>query len=214
MTDAVATMQAGFFTFRRMLVAALLSVWFAACALLLGNLGVAHVVSMPDPEAGSLAGLLASLDKLRQQQSGEFVVHVLAADCSCTEGLFRHLLSKGPDHAAEEMFLFVAERMDDNNVGKARQARQAGFRFVSIRPEELAAIGLEAAPVLAVFDQSRSIRYLGGYYDHSAAANPRDQQIRQALATGDMPAPLPIYGCAVSERLKQAFDPYGIVYDS
>lgn len=191
------------------LVAVGLSGWFTACALILGNLGIGHVVSMPKPEAGSLSGLLGALQKLRQRDAGEFVVHVLSADCSCTESLFRHLLDNGPQGSADEVFLFVGE-----NAAKAQQARQAGYRFVSIESDTLAAMGLESAPVLAVFDSDGAIRYLGGYYDHPAAANPRDQRLRQALAAGEAPAPLPIYGCAVSERLKQAFDPYGIVYDS
>lgn len=194
---------------KRVLVSVGLTGWFAACALILGNLGVSHVVAMPEPEAGSLAGLLASLQKLRQRESVEFVVHVLSADCSCTESLFRHLLDNGPDWSAEEVFLFVGD-----NAARAQLARQAGYRFVSIESDELAAMGLESAPVLAVFDSHGAIRYLGGYYDHPAAANPRDQKLRQALAAGESPSPLPIYGCAVSQRLKQAFDPYGIVYDS
>jgi len=194
---------------KRYLVPLVLTVWFCGCAFLLGSLAVTHVVALPGPEDGSLQALLNSLRELRVQERGELVVHVLADDCSCTESLFNTLEKNGPDPDADEVMLFVGD-----NADKARRAVNAGYRFVSISQDQLADMGLESAPVLAIFNESNEVGYLGGYYDHPAATNPLDRKLRLALAEGEPVAPLPIYGCAVSERLQQAFDPYGIIYES
>lgn len=183
--------------------------WFVLSALMLGSLAIGHVVSMPEPEGDRLTSLLRELRELRQRQGRDLVVHVIAADCSCTESLFRHLVGHGAAAGADELILFVGQ-----DPAKAETARAAGYRFVSISQEALTAMGLESAPVLAVFDPGDRIRYLGGYYDHPAAANPLDQRLRSALARSETVAPLPIYGCAVSPRLQQAFDPYGLIYQS
>lgn len=68
--------------------------------------------------------------------------------------------------------------------------------------------------MLADFAADGRVRYLGGYYDHPSASNPLDLRLREALDRGERVAPLPIYGCAVSPRLREAFDPLGLLYES
>ena len=67
------------------------------------------------------------------------------------------------------------------------QAQELGFRF-----------GLEAAPVLIVFDSAGRLRYAGGYYSHPAAITPLDERIYAQLAARAEVEPLPVFGCAVS----------------
>lgn len=186
----------------------LLTIWFTACAAVLGALSMTHVVALPEPEQSAIGQLLDELHALRTRPGAPLAVHVIAADCSCTESLYRHLMAIGPAAGTDEIILFVGA-----DAGKEQQALEAGYRFKQIDQAELTRMGLESAPVLALFNGAGSINYLGGYYDHPSASNPLDQRIRQSLATGEVPDPMPIYGCAVSRRLQEAFDPYGLVYD-
>ncbi|MEE4301940.1 MAG: hypothetical protein V2J24_21055 [Pseudomonadales bacterium] len=187
-----------------------LGTWALLCACLLGALSMGHVVAFPEPERDRLAGLLAALHEFGGDAPGRLAVHVIASDCSCTESLFRHLVEHGPVDDTEEVILFVGPE----HRGKRAASRAAGYRFVNIAHEELEALGLESAPVLADFAADGRIRYLGGYYDHPSASNPLDLRLRTALDRGERVAPLPIYGCAVSARLREAFDPLGLLYES
>jgi hypothetical protein len=192
---------------RNVTVLAFLGCWFAFCTVVFGALSMTHIVAFPEPEDDKLDSVLSELWALREGSEGDYVVHVIARDCSCTESLFRHLTDYGPAPHTEEVVLFVG-----NDAAKEAAARQAGYEFVSISRNALSDIGLESAPILAVFDELGTIRYLGGYYDHPAASQPLDQRLRRSIKSGQSPDPLPIYGCAVSQRLRDEFDPYGIVY--
>ena len=182
--------------------------WAAACVFALATLSVNHVLSMPEPEEDAIASLEASLRALRRHGERAFVVHVIAADCSCTERLFAHLLAAGAESDAEELILFVG-----SDSARAAAAEGAGYRFRTLGRDTLERMGLEAAPVLAVLDAGGTLRYLGGYFDHPAAVTPLDRVVRNRLSEGLRPAPLPIYGCAVSTRLRESLDPLGLVYD-
>jgi hypothetical protein len=145
---------------------------------------------------------------LRRDPARAFLVHVIYAQCSCTERLFAHLVKRGAFADAEEVVLFVGD--DDL---KRRSAGQAGFGFTTVSARELAVrYGLEAAPVLVAFDPAGRLRYAGGYYDHPSTQSPHDQRIHAELAGGASPKPLPVFGCAVSPRLQKSVDPLGIVY--
>ncbi len=194
---------------RDLTIGLLLACWLVFSAVILGALSMSHVVAFPEPEESAIGGLIRDLNAMRRSSDGDFAVHVIAKDCSCTESLFRHLMKNGPADQAEELVLFVGE-----DEKKRRAALAAGYRYKSITQDDLTAMGLESAPVLALFDDKDEIHYLGGYYDHPSASNPLDQRLRAAIARGETADPLPIFGCAVSQRLKEAFDPYGMVYDS
>jgi hypothetical protein len=176
-----------------------LSCWLGLCTVGLAALSLTHVIALPSPDEARVQQIHQSLSRL-QQGKGPFAVHVLAQRCSCTTSLGRHLLGKSPDR--EELILFVG---DDAQL--AQQALQAGYRFQNITEQELTDIGLESAPVLALLENSDRLSYLGGYYDHPAASNPLDQQLKAALANGSFPDPLPIFGCATSPRLQNALNP-------
>jgi hypothetical protein len=186
----------------------LLVAWLLACTAVISALSLGHVVALPLPEDSAVGRFKTMLLSYKNAElSTQFVAHILAEDCSCTRSLAEHLLSKGPRKASDELILFVG-----NNSELASEAAAAGFRFQQIASSELTEMGLESAPVLAVFDRDQNLNYLGGYYDHPAAIRPLNESIRDSITSGALLEPLPIFGCAISQRLQEAFDPLGIVY--
>jgi hypothetical protein len=185
---------------------ALLAAWALAGVIGMGSLAVSHTVALPAPtEEAKLAA--AALD-LRPAPGKPFLLHVIFGGCSCTRRLFAHLLKRGPLPGTQEAILFVGE---DAEKRKAAEAR--GFRFTTTTAEALAArFGLEEAPVLLVFDPQGTLRYVGGYFDNPAAVTARDERVYGQVGKGEVAAPLPVYGCAVSRKLQKAVDPLGIVY--
>lgn len=71
---------------------------------------------------------------------------------------------------------------------------------------------IDSAPVLIVFNQDNELRYLGGYFKRSAAITPYDTEIFWKVVKNQKVNPLPLYGCAVSKKLQEIFDPLGIKY--
>jgi hypothetical protein len=184
----------------------LLAAWAVLTLLAIASLAVSHTAAMPEPTRGER--LAAAALALRQDPARPFLVHVISARCSCTERLFAHLVGRGAFPGTGEAVLFVGE-----DATKRAAAARAGFRFLSVSAEDLAArLELEAAPVLLAFDAAGRMRYAGGYFNHPSAIFPQDAGLHAELAQGATPKPLPVYGCAVSPRLQKKVDPLGIVY--
>ena len=184
----------------------LIAGWVVIALIGLASLSVSHMAAMPEPD--DEARLTRAMLTLRLDPTRNFFVHVIYADCSCTQRLFAHLVARGPFPGAEEIVLFVGE-----DPAKRREAVRAGFRFTNVSSADLAArFGLEAAPVLMVFNVSGRLDYVGGYFNHPAALFPLDETIYAQLQKGATPASLPVFGCAVSPRLQKSVDPLGIVY--
>jgi hypothetical protein len=185
---------------------AALAAWAIIALVGMASLALPHIVPMPQPPREER--LARSLAALRQESGGHFLVHVIAAGCSCTERLFAHLLERRRFAGTEEIIVFVGE-----DARKAAAARGAGFAYVTVSAAELASrYGLESAPVLLALDAGNRMRYAGGYFSHPSTLVPLDEGIHAALARGEGPEPLPVYGCAVSRGLREAVDPLGIVY--
>jgi hypothetical protein len=183
----------------------LLTAWAGVALVALSSLAVPHMAPMP--QAQREARLAGALLELRTERRARFLVHVIAADCSCTQRLFEHLLARGPFAGAEEVIVFVGE-----DAVKRDAATRAGFRYTTLDAAELARrFGLESAPVLFAFD-GESLRYAGGYFNHPSTLVALDADIAHRVTAGESPPPLPVYGCAVSDRLRKAVDPLGIVY--
>ena len=185
-----------------------IGIWATVCVFALASLSVNHMFPMPAPKLHAVDALARELGSLRRTDK-PLTVHVIAADCSCTDSLVTHLFDTGAATQREELILYVGVDPE-----RAQLARAAGYRFLEIQHSDLVSMGLEAAPVLAIFSDQGDARYLGGYYDHPAAVFPKDTWVESELMTGVDPEPLPIYGCAVSSRLRGMLDPLGIVYGS
>jgi hypothetical protein len=185
---------------------ALIGAWATVAMVGLASMSLGHMAAMPEPR--DEARLIRELLALRRDPARAFFVHVIYAGCSCTARLFAHLTQRARFADAEEIVLFVGE-----DPAKRRAAASAGLRFAAASPAELAArYGIEAAPLLIAFDAAGRLRYAGGYYNHPSTIFPLDEKIHAQLAQGAAPAPLPVFGCAVSPRLQDAVDPLGIVY--
>jgi hypothetical protein len=184
----------------------LLAAWVVVTLLVLAALSVEHMAPLPAP--GNEARFSRAMLKMRRASGKNFLVHVIYSECSCSRALFAHLVARGPFSGAEEAVLFVGA--DPN---KQASANRAGFNFAAVSGQELASrFGLEAAPVLAVFDPAGRLRYVGGYYAHPATIKPLDERIYSQLTIGLNVEPLPVFGCAVSLRLQKSLSPLGALF--
>ena len=165
-------------------------------------LGTKHLASLPEP--GNEVLLSRSVLKLRHRAGKPFLVHVIYSECSCSKSLLAHLLARRTFPDSEELILFVGR-----DAKTEQAAQRSGFEFSSVSDSELVSrFGLEAAPVLLVFDAGSKLRYAGGYYDHPATITPLDEKIHEQLAVGANVQPLPVFGCAISGRLQKSLDPF------
>lgn len=192
---------------RTALVTAGLTAWFAAALYLAAALSVTHLATYAAPDRRTR---LEQFADARRVGAGDrlLVLHVIGESCSCTDGLFRALIGRGSLAGVEEHILFM-----DPRPRRAARARRAGFVFDRLdRAIALDALGLSAAPVMIVLDGSGHLRYAGGYFDHPAAAVSLDRRILGALIddASALPAPLPIFGCALDPVLRRRVDPLGL----
>ena len=63
---------------------------------------------------------------------------------------------------------------------------------------------------MLVSDPANVVRYVGGYTAEKQSAFILDQRILGELAAGGTPKALPMFGCAVSEKLRGSVDPLGL----
>jgi len=171
--------------------AALIAAWAVATLVVISILGLPHMApaGLAAREQRTIEALLA----LRPSHDRPLAVHVIAAHCSCTERLFRHLVERPRFGGVDEVLLFVGD-----DARRQEDAQRAGLRYATVTDDELVRrFALEAAPALFLFDARGHLRYAGGYFDHPSAARALDVQLQARLARGEAPEPLPIYGCAV-----------------
>jgi hypothetical protein len=182
----------------------MLVVWIAITMIGLAALSVKHMASLPDSADEVL--LTRAMLQLRKGSNGNFLVHVIYAQCSCSRALFAHLLTRRPFPGAEEAILLVG-----TGTEKREAAERAGFTFLQISAQELVSrFGLEAAPVLIAIGAGGQLRYVGGYFAHPAAITPLDRSIYLKIGTDERIDSLPVFGCAVSSRLEKALNPLGL----
>jgi hypothetical protein len=180
--------------------------WIIVMLVGLAALSVKHMASLPKPGDEEL--LSRAMLKLRRGSSQNFLVHVIYGECSCARALFAHLIARRPFSGAEEVILFVGTDSD-----KEESAKRAGFTYTAVSAAELVSrFGLEAAPVLIMFNSAGRLRYAGGYYAHPSTTTPLDERIYPRLAVGAKVEPLPVFGCAVSSRLQKSLNPLSVLY--
>jgi hypothetical protein len=184
----------------------LIAGWIIVTLVVLASLSLRHMASLPVP--ADEARLSRAILKLRRGSGNNLLVHVIYSECSCARALFTHLVTRGPFPGDEELILFVGA-----DPKKQASARRSGFEFTAISAQELVTrFGLEAAPVLLIFDSGGRLRYAGGYYAHPAAITPLDERMHTQFTAGAKVEPLPVFGCAVSPGLQRSLDPLRLVY--
>ncbi len=186
-------------------------VWMLGLAAIVAMLMVGHVVALPRPDStdGELAAALASL---RAQAPASalgppawMAVHVLGAECGCSQRIAEHLLDGARPPGVSEVVLLVGH---DEELSARLQKRMAVFE---VTPEELGRrFHIEAAPLLLAVDPAGTVRYSGGYTDRKRGPEIEDVKILSDLAHGREVKAIPVFGCAFGESLKKNLDPLGL----
>jgi len=175
---------------------AALAAWFLAMLTLGAALLARHVAALPIPnDDEKLAAALAARRSPGAVGSWE-AVHVLYSDCRCSRNIATHLLSSERPSGWKEVVLWVGP--DDPSPDLARR-----FDLQRVTTEDLAHAGIQAAPLLAVLDPANHLRYVGGYSQRKQGPTIDDLRILSELRQGATVARLPLFGCAVSARLRQ-----------
>lgn len=184
---------------RRCAVWILLPAWFLASTLVSATLLARHLVPLP---AGAAADM--RLGALRADATrGWLVVHVLYAGCKCSQQIVHHLVGRSPSAEASEVVLWIGS---DSKL----EAELEGARFALVRvgaKELVPRFGVEAAPLLVILDPDDVERYRGGYTDRKQAYPVRDEELLRDAMSGAAPVALPLFGCALSQRLRELIDP-------
>ncbi|MBV1861911.1 MAG: hypothetical protein KUG77_26050 [Nannocystaceae bacterium] len=184
--------------------------WVAAFLVVGATLTVSHFYTLPRPETSDPA-VAAALNSMRGPNQGEtwMSVHVLYADCRCSQRIFEHLRTERRPQDVVEKVLLVG-----GSDGLHEQLATAGFEVVSLEREELAErFGLTAAPLFAVLDPVGQLRYLGGYTGRKQGLDIRDIEILAQLHREEQVDELPLFGCAVAKELQELLDPLRIKYE-
>lgn len=173
-----------------------LAFWFCAMLLVGASFLAKHLLALPAP--GANPKLAASLSALRRPGSmGRWAsVHVLYSACRCSQNIVAHLLSTERPRGWDELVLWVGPDEPD--------ARLSGhFRVKRVSRAELSNLGIQAVPLLVVLNSEDRLRYVGGYSTHKQGPQIEDLRIFRELQEKSEIAELPVFGCAVSERLKE-----------
>ncbi len=194
----------------RVLARACVIAWVALCILGGALLLARHLLTLPTPAMADPALQMALAATRSPAQRGRWrVLHVLSEDCGCSQRVLAHLRGTVRPPGVVERVVLVHQA----GLAAATRVEMAalGFELDVVTPDELVRrYRLEAAPLLVVVDPVDRVRYLGGYTPRKQAADVRDLALIAAVRRGDHPAPLPVFGCAVSRALRAQLDPLGL----
>ncbi|HTV00034.1 MAG TPA: hypothetical protein VMF13_05830 [Luteitalea sp.] len=190
----------------RYLNSALLVMWSASLTVALASWGAWHYVALAGPAASEVARLDDAHD-----HDGWRMVHVLAADCGCSEGVGRRLASRKPQAGLVEEVWVVGD-----SPTLTATLRTAGFTVTTKAPEALATgMNIQGMPWLLIA-RDGDVLYSGGYASRNPAtvAQLEDVALWHRLQAGDHPQAFPAFGCATSRSARAAVDPLGLKYPS
>jgi hypothetical protein len=179
---------------RRRLGGATVSAWFAVMVVIGASLLAKHVVAMPRPQAALLVPALAML-RTPKQHDQWLAVHVLYSDCRCSQRVAEHLAATERPKGWSEIVLWVGDDAPPSGLADHFDLRHT-------TAAQLASYGVEAAPSMILADPVGNIRYSGGYTDRQQGPVIEDQRILRAVRNSEAVSNLPLFGCAVSSRLK------------
>ena len=173
------------------------TLWFGTMLVLGAGLLAKHVVALPAP--ANREGLSKSLSVLRvaRARAPWLAVHVLYAECRCSQRIVAHLISTKRPAGWEEVVLWVGN-------GDPDPALERAYRVKRLTSAELAQLGVDAAPLLVILGPRNQTLYAGGYTDRKQGPVIEDLRILADAQRASAPAALPVFGCAVTDRLKRA----------
>ncbi len=184
-----------------------LGAWFLSMAFVSAILLGRHVAPLPRPARDDVA-LGKALEELHRPTDGRRwqAVHVLYAECRCSQRLADHLLTTVRPSDVDETVLLVGQ-----DVGLEGRLRARRFHVVRTSPVELATRWhVQAVPLFVVTDPDHVVRYVGGYTARKDGPAPQDLLILARSRTEGTIDVLPVYGCAVAADLREKLDPTGV----
>jgi hypothetical protein len=184
----------------------LFGLWFVGISIPLVTLAAQHDLPLARRTApGSRS------DDTRRATDGTTILHVLAADCECSQAVAEYLLGRGADPAEREQVWIVGD------AGSLRERlEQEGYRARTASAEEVGEVlGVAGAPFLFVYGQGGDgVLYAGGY-GPTRPARPADVQVEsivRGVRAGESRRPYPAYGCVVGADLRRRVDPLRLKY--
>ncbi len=168
-------------------------VWFVVMIVLGAGLLARHVVALPSPASAKLGPELGAL-RTPTEQGRWLAVHVLYDDCRCSIRIADHLVETTRPSDWSEIVLWVGA------APPAELDRRFDVRRVSA--DQLAHLGIEAAPSMVALDPSNHVVYSGGYTDRKQGPVIEERRILADARAARPIKTLPVFGCAVSRRLK------------
>ena len=164
---------------------------------------VGHWVTLPHPDENDEMRPSGIHRVVNVHSENTLAFHFLYGDCPCSRRVLRHVVDRMPLDGAREHIVLIGQ--DDELV---QLAQSQGFSVDVVTPRTLKqTYGVEAAPLLVVTDGEGRIQYSGGYTSRKQGLDIQDIKIIQQVMVGDKPIDLPLYGCAVSKKLKSIIDP-------
>lgn len=183
---------------------AVLLVWATAVSVPMTFLMAGHTLPLPLVPASPGVTMAKPGDGRWQ------AVHILVADCPCSESVARYLAQRGPRKELNEQVWLLG-----GTAAWESPLEQAGFQVEHRDAEGVAAqLGIEGGPWLRLISPAGVVAYSGGYAPRrpGRATEICDLALWQAVAHGQAVEPYPAYGCAASRWLRQTIDPLGIKY--
>ena len=195
---------------RRMVATTAFWVWVVVLFVIATSLGAGHLYALPKPTSSD-AALSNAVNELRsdKEENSWLAVHVLYAQCRCSQGILRHLASGPRPASVVEKVLLVGDNPGIASELRALEARN--FRIVTVSADELRdRYHVEAAPLMLVLGPDGALRYSGGYTDRKQGPVIRDRAILVEVMSKSEARELPVFGCAVSRELQRLLDPLAL----
>ncbi len=183
-----------------------LGVWFLVMLSIGTTLLARHAVALPRPSVDEpLARAMATLRG--PDGAGRWMaVHVLYTECQCSQRIVAHLLASDRPRDVAERVVLVGR-----NADLEQRLASRGFHVLPSTTAELAdRYHVVAVPLLVVVAPDGTVRYAGGYTNRKQGPDPRDLEILAETGADRRPTPLPLLGCAVSDRLRASLNPLNL----
>lgn len=179
--------------------------WGVGMTAVVASLMVGHWVPLPHPQIGTQFPSPHGTPDADQAR-GLTAYHFLYSECPCSQRVFDHVMNRNAMDGVNERIVLIG---DPNQ--QALDVSGRGFDVECLSPQEVKKkYGVESAPLLIVTNSMNAIVYSGGYTARKQGLHIEDVAIIEAAAASEAHEQFPLYGCAVSKRLKEIVDPIGL----
>lgn len=183
-----------------------LLIWASLLTMTISYLMVGHWVALPNNQPVLDNDQIVRINM--ELASQLHVQHILSQSCPCSHRIAKHLASRWPIPSVAEQIVVVESPNDTTSM-----VFPDAYSVKRISADQLMEeYAIESAPLLLVADSAGKVVYSGGYTARKQGFEIRDYEIISSLLRGESVDALPIYGCAVSKRLRRAVDPLGLKY--